>query len=60
METRRDSIDTPHETPRRYCEADAYWVRDDVYRDAARFEALSALLRQEDWPVDEFRGFAGR
>ena len=54
---RDDAVPTQFE----YCEADAYWVRDDVVRemgsgDFTSFDALSARLRPADWPVQDFRG----
>ena len=58
---RDDAVPTQFE----YCEADAYWVRDDVVRemgsgDFTNFDALSARLRPADWPVQDFRGLPRR
>ena len=44
-----------------FCEADAYWVRDDIMRemrrgDFATFDALSTKLNPKDWPVSDFAG----
>ena len=54
---RDDAVPTQFE----YCEADAYWVRDDIMRemrrgDFATFDALSTKLNPKDWPVSDFAG----